>query len=64
MIVQEESRVPPMTVEELAKTLAEAGSEHASVEAVRADIAAGAPVNEDGTIDPVAYAGWLLRSRL
>jgi hypothetical protein len=63
MLAQEDPHVPPMTVEELAEELREAGAEHATPEAIRADIAAGAPVNEDGTLDPVAYAAWLAARR-
>ena len=45
-------------VEELARALAALGA-HVTVENIREDIAAGAPVNADGTLNLVHYAAWL-----
>ena len=38
-----------------------AGSRHISEEALRRDLAAGAPANADGTVNLVHYAAWLAR---
>ena len=42
--------------------LTRAGSQHIDDAALLADIAAGAPVNADGSINVIAYAAWLARS--
>jgi len=47
--------------EQLARVLAAAGWQAASVEKIRADIAAGAPTNADGTVNLVQYVAWLVR---
>lgn len=54
-------RLMSMTPEQVAKLLRHAGSEHLSVEAIRADLAAGAPTNADGTLNLVVYGAWLVR---
>lgn len=41
--------------------LRKAGAQGLDEALVRADIAAGAPVNPDGTLNLVAYAAWLVR---
>jgi len=48
-----------MTLEQAARVLAAMGARHATVENLRRDIEAGAPVNADGTINLVHYAAWL-----
>lgn len=50
-----------LSVERLAALLRAAGSTTATEAAIRADIAAGAPVHEDGTMSLLAYGAWLLR---
>jgi hypothetical protein len=50
-----------MTPEQAARVLAAAGARHATVENIRRDIEAGAPVNADGTVNLVHYAAWLAR---
>ena len=50
-----------LSVEDLARALKAAGSRTATAETVAADLAAGAPVNEDGTVDIFRYAAWVLR---
>ena len=50
-----------LTVEHTARILSAAGGREVSEEAIRRDIEAGAPVNEDGTINLVHYAAWLVR---
>ena len=41
-----------------------AGSRSMSMETLEADIASGAPVNEDGTMNIIAYAAWILKGNL
>jgi hypothetical protein len=50
-----------MTLPDAARLLTKAGAQPVAVEALRADLAAGAPVNADGTIHLVHYAAWLVR---
>ena len=45
----------------LVRALANAGSRTFSEAALEADIASGAPVNENGTINLFDYAAWLLK---
>jgi len=52
-----------LTVEHTARVLAAAGGKPVSEDMVRRDVAAGAPVNPDGTINLVHYAAWLVRER-
>lgn len=59
-----ENAAPNLTalpVDQVAKLLRHAGSEHLTVDAIRADIAAGAPTNPDGTMNLVVYGAWLVR---
>jgi hypothetical protein len=44
-----------------ARVLAKAGSRPVSEEMLADDIAQGAPVNADGTLNLVHYAAWLVR---
>ena len=46
------------------KALKLAGSRTASMESLEADIAAGAPVNDDGTMNIIAYGAWILKGNL
>ena len=41
-----------------------AGSRSMSMDTLEADIASGAPVNEDGTMNIIAYAAWILKRNL
>ena len=50
-----------LTVEQAARVLTASGWKPVTVEMVEADIDDGAPVNADGTINIVNYAGWLLK---
>jgi hypothetical protein len=52
-----------LTLPDVARLLAKAGGQPVTVEALRADLAAGAPVNADGTIHLVHYAAWLVKER-
>ena len=59
------SETPPtlmaLTVAQTAKVLSAAGGRRITDEMLRADIDAGAPVNDDGTINLVHYAAWLAK---
>ncbi len=57
-----EKRLSPtaIPVEELARILAALGG-RVTAEMIRADVAAGAPVNPDGTINLTHYAAWLVK---
>jgi hypothetical protein len=50
-----------LTLPDVARLLTKAGGQPVTVEVLRADLAAGAPVNADGTINLVHYAAWLVR---
>ncbi len=50
-----------LAVQDLARLLARAGGKAVSVEMLNADIAAGAPVNPDGTMNLIHYAAWLVK---
>mgnify|MGYP005838102659 CR=1 FL=1 len=50
-----------MTLEQAARVLAAVGARYATVENLRRDIEAGAPVNADGTVNLVHYAAWLAK---
>jgi len=50
-----------MTLQQAVRVLAAVGARHATVENLRRDIEAGAPVNADGTVNLVHYAAWLAK---
>lgn len=50
-----------LTKDQLIELLTKVGSSTISAESLEADIAQGAPVNEDGTINLIHYAAWLIR---
>jgi hypothetical protein len=50
-----------LTLADAARLLTKAGGQPVRVEAIQADLAAGAPANADGTINLVHYAAWLVR---
>ncbi len=50
--------LPP---EMLVRLLKQAGSRLISAETLAADFAAGAPKNEDGTVNLIEYAAWLVK---
>lgn len=50
-----------MTLQQAARVLAAVGARYATVENLRHDIEAGAPVNADGTVNLVHYAAWLAK---
>lgn len=47
--------------ETVVEVLRRSGSRTATKERLDADIAAGAPVNADGTINVIAYTAWILK---
>jgi len=47
--------------EMLVNLLRRAGSRLISAETLAADFAAGAPKNEDGTVNLIEYAAWLVK---
>ena len=50
-----------LQIDDLVQFLKSVGSSAASRETIEADIAAGCPVNSDGTISLLRYAAWLVR---
>ncbi len=48
----------------LVRVLSGSGSRTFTGETLEADIASGAPVNEDGTINLIAYVAWILKGNL
>ena len=54
-------RLTALPKEGVVRLLKQAGSTLAAEVALEADIAAGAPVNDDGTMNLLEYAAWLLR---
>ena len=55
-----ETRITALMPDKLADILRRAGARHASPEAIQADLDAGAPVNDDATINLIEYAAWLV----
>ena len=56
-----ELRLTALPPAKVAEVLRRAGSRHATLETVQADLAAGAPANPDGSINLLAYGAWLVR---
>ena len=54
-------RITALTPAQAAKILAAAGQRRITEAMVKADLAAGAPANADGTINLIHYAAWLAR---
>lgn len=50
-----------LTKEQLVLLLRKVGSTHFSLTTLDVDIAAGVPVNQDGTVNLVYYCAWLVR---
>lgn len=61
----EESKQPlsptSLTIADAARLLSKTGAKPISPAMIEADLAAGAPVNADGTIHLVNYAAWLVK---
>lgn len=50
-----------LPIPDAAKLLSHVGGTEIAAESIRADVAAGAPTNPDGTLNLVEYAAWLLK---
>jgi len=60
MLVSDQQSINPnrLTVEQLAKMLSSAAKKLVSEEQIEQDIAEGAPVNADGTLNLIHYTAW------
>lgn len=56
-----ENNPEALSKENVVKALRLAGSRTATMEQLETDIAAGAPVNADGTMNIIAYVAWILK---
>ena len=54
------ARLTALSVEAVVLLLKRSGAKLATVDAVRADMASGAPQNPDGTINLITYGAWLV----
>lgn len=59
MATEQKSNAARITPEKMVTILRNIGSASVSLEIVQADIAAGFPVNDDGSINIEKYAAWL-----
>lgn len=59
-----ENNPTALSKDTLVRALKMAGSRTISQEQLEADIAAGAPVNENGSMNIIAYAAWILKGNL
>jgi len=50
-----------LSLADAARVLTASGTEPVTVEMLRTDIDAGAPTNQDGTVNLVALAAWLVK---
>lgn len=55
-------RLTALAIEDLVALLRRAGA-HLDAAQVRADLAAGAPMNPDGTVSLLAYGAWLVQEQ-
>jgi hypothetical protein len=55
-------RLTALPIEQAVALLRRSGSQRVSMESLRCDLAAGAPVNADGTINLIAYGAWLVQA--
>ena len=54
-------KMTALTLADMAALLSRVGGKPVTAEMVREDVAAGAPMNPDGTINLIHYAAWLVR---
>ena len=54
-------KITALQPEMLVNILKRAGSRLISAESITADFAAGAPKNEDGTVNLIEFAAWLVK---
>jgi len=57
-------RIAKLTKEELVRLLKNQGSRTITDETLAANVEAGAPVNDDGTMSLIEYAAWILKGNL
>ena len=50
-----------LTPADAARLLSAVGGQVVTVEMLQADVAAGAPTNDDGTVNVAHYAAWLVK---
>ena len=60
-MTEETPKITAISPKKLAEILRKSGSREVSDETIAADIEAGAPMAEDGTINMIEYAAWLVR---
>ena len=60
-MAKEPLKITAIDQDKLIEILRKSGSRETSPEALTTDIAAGSPVNEDGTINMIEYAAWLIK---
>ena len=60
-MANEPLKITAIDQDKLIEILRKSGSRETSHEALAADIEIGSPVNEDGTINMIEYAAWLLK---
>ena len=54
-------KLTALPIEMLVRILKQAGSRLITEESIAEDVAAGAPQNEDGTVNLIEYAAWLVK---
>ena len=50
-----------LSIDQVVALLQRAGARHLTAERLRAELAAGAPANPDGTVNLIAYGAWMLQ---
>jgi hypothetical protein len=60
-MAKEPMKITAIQPDKLLEILRRSGSREVCDETIADDIAAGAPVAEDGTINMIEYAAWLLK---
>ena len=60
-MAKEPMKITAIKQDKLLEILRRSGSREVSAETIADDIATGAPVSENGTINMIEYAAWLLR---
>lgn len=63
--MSDEPRINPLAlpIPDAAKLLSKAGGRVIRTDQIEADLAAGAPANDDDTINLISYAAWLVQTR-
>jgi len=51
-----------LTPRRLAEVLSKVSGSPVTAESIESDIASGAPINPDGTLNLIRYAAWLLKN--